>query len=183
MAENSLGHEDAAWLRQRLEPRRDVDAVAIEVAALDHHVAEVDSDAKDDPPILGQPWLAASMASCSATAHSTASTALANSTSTPSPITLTMRPRCLAISGLEDVPSTGLEGGQRTGLVRLHEAAVADHIGGQNGGKTALGAFFGHLVPLVLHAAVQQIVGAPRREVYRPGLRIRVNRVDFACLP
>ena len=72
---------------------------------------------------------------------------------------------------LEDVSTPRLKGGQRTGLIRLHQAAVADHIGGQNGSKTALGAFFGHLVPFVLHAAVQQIVGAPRREVYRPGVR------------
>ena len=34
-----------------------------------------------------------------ATAHSTASTALANSTSAPSPISLTTRPRYSAISG------------------------------------------------------------------------------------
>ena len=70
--------------------------------------------------------------------------------------------------GLENVRAAGFKGSECTGLVQLHEAAVADHIGGQNGGKTALGAFFGHLAPFGLHAAVQQIVGARCQGVYRP---------------
>jgi hypothetical protein len=52
--------------------------------------------------------------------------------------------------GLEDFPSTGLEGGERAGLVQLHEAAVADHIGRENGGKAALDAFFGHVLQFCL---------------------------------
>ena len=52
---------------------------------------------------------------------------------------------------------------ERTGLIHLHEAAVADHIGGQNGGKTALGAFFGHPGRLLSKGAVRQIVCAPCR--------------------
>ena len=34
-------------------------------------------------------------------------------------------------------------------LILLHEPAVADHIGGKDGGKVALGAFFGHLARLL----------------------------------
>src|SRR5215470_16525453 len=37
---------DAARCRQPLQPRRDVDAVAINVAAVGNHVAEIDPDAK-----------------------------------------------------------------------------------------------------------------------------------------
>src|SRR5262249_8071471 len=33
---------------------------------------------------------------------------------------------------------------ERALLVHAHEPAIAGHIGGQNGGKTALGAFFSH---------------------------------------
>jgi hypothetical protein len=69
----------------------------------------------------------------------------------------------------EDASAPRLKGGQRTGFIRLHQSAIANHIGGKNGGKTALSTFFGHLVPFVLHAAVQQILGAPRRRVYRVG--------------
>jgi hypothetical protein len=45
--------EDRARLRDVLEPRRDVDAVAINVAVLDHHVAKIDADAEFDPLPLG----------------------------------------------------------------------------------------------------------------------------------
>jgi hypothetical protein len=46
---------------------------------------------------------------------------------------------------LKDIFATLLERGQCARLITLHEAAVADHIGGQDGGKAALGAFFGHV--------------------------------------
>ena len=42
---------------------------------------------------------AAAVSFCSATAHDTASTTEPNSTMAPSPISLTMRPWCLASSG------------------------------------------------------------------------------------
>ena len=43
----------------------DVDAVAVKVAALNHHVAEVDANAQHDLPTSGgMPPLAISMASC-----------------------------------------------------------------------------------------------------------------------
>jgi hypothetical protein len=42
---------DAARLGQRLEPRRDIDAVAEHVAALDDDVAEIDPDPQGDAPL------------------------------------------------------------------------------------------------------------------------------------
>ena len=45
---------------------------------------------------------------------------------------------------LQNVSAASLQRGQRAGLVNLHQPAVADHIGGQNGGKATLDAFFGH---------------------------------------
>jgi len=60
--------------------------------------------------------------------------------------------------------------------VLLHEAAVADHIGGKDGGEAALGAFFGHVLPFRLKAAVQQIVVVLPRGVYRDGFPLRVIR-------
>ena len=42
------GDADAAGLGQRLQPRGDVDAVAVDVVALDDHVAEIDADAQHD---------------------------------------------------------------------------------------------------------------------------------------
>jgi ribulose kinase len=46
--------------------------------------------------------------------------------------------------GLQDALAARLECRQRTGLVGLHHAAVADDVSGKNGGESALGAFFGH---------------------------------------
>jgi hypothetical protein len=45
---------------------------------------------------------------------------------------------------LKDLPSPGLEGRQRPGLIFRYHPALADHIGGKDGGKATLGAFFGH---------------------------------------
>ena len=44
MIEGGAGDHDAAGLGQALQPRRDVDAVAVNVVALDDDVAEVDAD-------------------------------------------------------------------------------------------------------------------------------------------
>src|SRR5207248_1815103 len=54
VAMGGVGKADSAWLRQALEPRRQIDAVAIEVAILDDHVAEIDADAKLDLLALGE---------------------------------------------------------------------------------------------------------------------------------
>src|SRR5262245_65872472 len=51
---DATGKVNAARLRQGLEPCRDVDPVTIEIAALDHHVAEIDPDSQPDSPIRGQ---------------------------------------------------------------------------------------------------------------------------------
>jgi hypothetical protein len=48
-------------------------------------------------------------------------------------------------SRVDDLRALLLEPRQRAGLVSVHQAALPDHIGGENGGKPALGAFFNHL--------------------------------------
>jgi len=49
---NGFGNDNSAWFSQRFKPRRDVNPIAIEVATLHHHVAEVDSEAQQDLPIF-----------------------------------------------------------------------------------------------------------------------------------
>ena len=44
---------DAAGVRHRFQPRRDVHAVAKNVVVLDDHVAEIDADAKDQAAARG----------------------------------------------------------------------------------------------------------------------------------
>ncbi len=40
--------------------------------------------------------------------------------------------------GIDQLGAVRLEARKRAGLVRLHEAAVADHVGGEDSGKLAL---------------------------------------------
>ena len=49
--------QHAAWRAQLLQAGRDVDAVTQEVIALDHDVAEVDTDAQDDPTLRSHLFL------------------------------------------------------------------------------------------------------------------------------
>src|SRR5216684_3840289 len=48
---NARRYADAAWLGQGLEARCDVDAVAKDVAILDHNVADIDADAELDAAV------------------------------------------------------------------------------------------------------------------------------------
>ena len=45
---------DAARRRQPLQPHRDVHAVALDIAAIGDHVAEIDPDAKSQAALLGE---------------------------------------------------------------------------------------------------------------------------------
>ena len=49
---------DTARFRQPLQPCRDIDAVAIDVVAVDDHVAEIDTDAENDALVLGDTGIA-----------------------------------------------------------------------------------------------------------------------------
>ena len=124
---------------QALDPGRDVDAVAIDGAALDDHVAEVDADAVADAALLRQrPGLAPAIARWISTAASTASTTLPNSTMAPSPLRSTKRPPCRARSGSITLLAQPLQPGEGAGLVALHEPAVADHVRRHDGRQPAL---------------------------------------------
>ena len=77
------------------------------------------------------------IAACTATAHCTASTALAKSATTLSPAVLKMRPRCDAISSIDD-GAASLQPGERADLVARHQPAVAGNVGGEDRGEFAL---------------------------------------------
>src|SRR5262249_45089300 len=72
----------------------------------------------------------------------------------------------------------------------LHEPAVADHVGGQNRGETALRAVFSHPERLLSVDGKRQIVCAPRPGVYRLRVPLGVNSThepriskSSACCP
>jgi hypothetical protein len=85
---DGIRDEHPADIGQGFDARRNVDAVAVEVAALDDHVAEVDADAKLHAVVGPMPAFRSGIASCMSSAQRTAATALANSTSRPSPVVL-----------------------------------------------------------------------------------------------
>ena len=93
MLVDAVGDRDAARLGEPLDAGGDVDAVAKEVVAVDHHVAEIDADAQHDRRrVRLRPRWPRSSRAADAAAHSTALTALPNSTNRPSPVRLKMRP-------------------------------------------------------------------------------------------
>ena len=175
-----LGDRHAARLGEALDARRDVDAVAEEVVALDHHVAEIDADAElhrlRRPAALP---LASAMARCSSAAHSTALTALPNSTSSPSPISLKMRPLMPGDERREHVPAALPHRGERARLVALHQPAVADHIGGEDRGKTALDGGIRHTADRCAFAALRS--NRKRDRLDRAGLPAATMPFRRAC--
>ena len=130
--------QHAARLADAFEPRRDIDAVAENVVALDQDVAEVDADAIDDALVLGVSALRSTISFWIAIAHSTAATMEGNSSSTPVARRLDDAPaearddRPCRLAMLADRP-------RRPRLVLAHQARVADDVGGEDRGEAAGG--------------------------------------------
>jgi hypothetical protein len=59
---------------------------------------------------------------------------------------------------LQNLPSLVLERAQRAGLVPLHEPAIADDIGRENGSETACHGVIGHLQQPPWDFAVDRIL-------------------------
>src|SRR5262249_19740636 len=68
---------------------------------------------------------------------------------------------------------------QRTRLILLHDTAIADHIGGKDGGEPTLDALFGHRAQS-LQRTQHKIVWQPRRGVYWAGLPVWVKLCPLA---
>ena len=132
------GDADAAGLGHRLQARGDVDAVAIDVVALDDDVAEIDADAKPDPLRFGRALVAIGH---SALDHGSAldgiddageldQRAVAHQLDHAAMEFLDRRVDQFATAALQSL--------ERADLVLAHEAAVADHVGSKYCGKPSL---------------------------------------------
>jgi hypothetical protein len=77
-----------------------------------------------------------------------ASTALANSTRRPSPVVLTIRPRCRS-AAIDNGFSNGFQPGQRAFFVAAHQAAVACDIRRQHRRQSSRHALFSQESPKV----------------------------------
>ncbi len=137
LVENRTRKADAAGLGKRLEPRRDVHAVAEKVVALDDHVAEVDADAKAHAPLFGQvsiadPELALGFDGAAHRldrARELGDDAVAGAGEDPAPM--------VRDQPVDDL-SAGVQRADRRLLVLRHEPAVAGHVGGEDRGEAAL---------------------------------------------
>ena len=58
MVEGRARHHHAARLGQLLQPRGDIDAIAIDIAVHQHHIAQIDPDAEHQALRLGQSGIA-----------------------------------------------------------------------------------------------------------------------------
>jgi hypothetical protein len=54
----------------------------------------------------------------------------------PSPVVLTMRPRCCDLR-IDELAAMRFEAFERSFLVGAHQPRIAGHIGGENGGQLA----------------------------------------------
>ena len=129
---------DAARSRQPLEPRRHVDAVAVEVVAVDDDVAEIDADAELDVPVLGNAGVALEHAALDLDGAARRVDDAAELDQEAVAHHLEDAPAILGDGGIEELAAMLLQRPQRALLIGLHEPAVADDVGRQYGGQPAL---------------------------------------------
>ena len=141
------GDVDAAGIRGGFQARGDVDAVAIEIAALHHDVAEIDADAQHDAAVLRLPGgrRGHRLLDVDGALHGVHRAAELHHDAVAGH--LEDAALVLGHQRRDDLLAARLERAQGPHLVQLHQPAVADDIGGEDGGKAALEAIFDHAMP------------------------------------
>ena len=145
MLVDGVRNRHAARIGKPLDAGRDIDAVAVKIAAVDHDVAEIDADAQHDAPIRrvifvrgGHGLLQLDRAFDGVDgAAELDEHAIADSLEDAALMAGDER--------LHHLAPPHLQFRQRGCFVPLHEPAVADHVRGQNGDEPALNAFVLHI--------------------------------------
>ena len=135
---------DPAGLRQGLDPRRDVDAVAVDVVSIDDDVADIDPDTELDPPfgravgsVLGHQLLDFHGAGHGVDGASELDQrAVAHQLDHPARMTRHLR--------VDDCVAQRFEAGERSAFVGFHQTRIADDIESKYGGKPALNPLASH---------------------------------------
>ena len=133
LLEDGAGDADAAGLGQGLEARRDVHAVAVDVLVFDDHVAEVDADAKAEPSILGSLGFVGGHA---VLPGGSAGDGIHHAGELDQQAVSHQLDDAAAMPGDERLQNLSAQLGEapkRAGLVRPHQAGVADHVSRENG--------------------------------------------------
>ncbi len=125
-------------LREPLQTRGNVDPVAMDIIAVDHHVAQVNAEAelhaffvRQAGVVLGKRALDFGGGTNGIhNARELRQQAVAHGFEDATVV--------LGERRVDEIGAQALEGRQRAFLVRANQARVTDQIGGQNGGETAL---------------------------------------------
>jgi hypothetical protein len=170
---NAPGDADAPRLGEALKARGDVHAVAVDVALLQHDVADVDADAEPDAPVFGLARLALRHAVLDRDraldrvdgAGELDQGAVARELDHAAAVLIDQR--------LDEVLAVGPKPRMRRGFVLAHQPAVADHVRRKYGSQSAFNPR-GHRQCFPLWAAGQ----SSRAEftVDRPGCRPKLRR-------
>ena len=143
LVERGPGDQDAAGIGQSFQARRDVDAVAVQIVFIGHHIAKIDADPKRNSAILGSRLIA--VRHCPLDLYR-ASDGIDHARE--------LGEQAIA-HGLESAPIVGIDlelkdfgdvradGGERAFFVFAHHPAIPDHICRQDRRQPALYAF-GH---------------------------------------
>ena len=123
-----------------------------EIAAFHHHIAEVDAEAKHDAAFLRQIPIGA--AECLLQIDGALNRVDRTGEFHQHPVARDFEDTALVRCDerFKHLLAAGLEDGEGAGLIGFHQAAEADDISGQDGGKSALNAFSGHRNGIVLEA-------------------------------
>jgi len=127
-----------------LKPGGDIDAFAIEIAAFDHDVAQIDPDTQDDAPLRRQRSIrrihlllqvksALHRVDCAGELNQHT---VARDLKDPAPVASNQR--------LQHFFAAELKRSERSGFVALHEAAIADYVRSENGGQATSRGLFRH---------------------------------------
>ena len=137
MVVHGIGDEHSARIGEGLDPGGDVDAVAIEVVALDDHVAEIDTDTQLDtvvPPGTGIA-LGHRLLHLNSTAHRIDDAGKFHQQAVAGGIDDAAL--VLGDCRIDELAAQRLEAFERAFLVRPHQPRIPGHIGGEDRGETA----------------------------------------------
>jgi len=137
LAERVFRDTDAAGLGDALEPRRDIDAVTVDVSVLDDDVAEVDADPEGDPLFLECPGIAFGHSSLYGNRASDGFDHARELDQNAVAGGLNDAAAVLGDLGIDQCGAMRLEPREGIFLVGAHEPAVTRHVRGENGGQPA----------------------------------------------
>jgi hypothetical protein len=136
---HGLRHADAAGRSKRLQPGRDVDAVAEDVVAFGDHVAEVDADAELEPVVCRRQRIAAGERALDR--NGAAQRCIGAAELGQEPVTGRFHDAA-AIRGngrIDDLAAHRAQARERARVIVFHLGAEADDVGHQHGGQPARG--------------------------------------------